>query len=120
MRVTGIRQWLHVASTEQLTLNSHHKKRGSQATDDIQILPRFRGTIVHDFWAPYLRYPCCHTLCNAHIIRELKDISENYGQRWSEQLHDLIYEIKNEVEGVREHSGHLSHQKTADFEGRFS
>jgi transposase len=120
MRVTGIRQWLHVASTELLTLYSHHRKRGSQATDDMQILPRFRGTMVHDFWASYFRYPCRHALCNTHILRELKGISENYGQRWSEQLHDLIQEIKNEVDGVREHSGSLSHQKTADFEGRFS
>mgnify|MGYP001408027683 FL=1 len=52
MRVNGIRQWLHVASTEILTAYGHHKKRGSQAMDDLQILPRFRGTMVHDFWAP--------------------------------------------------------------------
>jgi transposase len=39
MRVTGIRQWLHVASTEVLTWYGHPRKRGNLATDDMQILP---------------------------------------------------------------------------------
>ena len=56
----------------------------------------------------------------SHPLRDLKGISENYGQRWSEQLHDLIQEIKNEVDGVRDQSGSPGHQKTADFKGRFS
>jgi len=120
MRVTGIRQWLHVASTDRLTLYGHHRKRGSQATDDMEILPKFRGTMVHDFWALYFRYPSRHALCNAHLLRELTGISENYGQRWSEQLHDLIQEIKNEVDGVREHSGSLSPHKRAEFQERYS
>jgi transposase len=39
MRVTGIRQWLHVASTDVLTWYGHHRKRGNLATDDMLILP---------------------------------------------------------------------------------
>jgi len=80
IRVTGIRQWLHVASTEVLTWYGHHRKRGHQATDEMQILPRFKGTMVHDFWASYFRYQSRHALCNAHLLRELKGISENYQQ----------------------------------------
>ena len=72
--------------------------------DDLQILPRFRGTMIHDFWAPYFRYQSRHALCNAHLLRELKGITENYRQKWSEQLYDLIQEIKNAVEEVCEHS----------------
>jgi transposase len=119
MRVTGIRQWLHVASTEFLTWYGHHRKRGNRATDDMQILPRFEGTMIHDFWAPYFRYPCHHALCNAHLLRELKGISENYQQAWSEELRALILEIKREVDSVREHSCSLSSPKIADFEDRY-
>lgn len=119
MRVTGIRQWLHVASTEVLTLYGHHRKRGNRATDDMQILPRFKGTMVHDFWAPYFRYPSCHALCNAHLLRELKGISENYQQAWSEELHALILEIKREVDSVRAYSCSLIPQNIADFEDRY-
>jgi transposase len=119
MRVNGIRQWLHVASTEILTWYGHHRKRGSQATDSIQILPRFEGTMVHDFWASYFRYPCRHALCNVHLLRELNGISENYSQEWSEQMHDLIQEIKVVVDGMQEHSCVISRQQITDFEGRY-
>jgi transposase len=119
MQVNGIRQWLHVASTELLTWYGHHRKRGSRATDEMQILPWFRGTMVHDFWAPYFRYPSRHALCNAHLLRELKGISENYGQKWSEQMHDLIQEIKETVEGVQEYPCSLSGRQITDFEERY-
>ncbi|MDP3563342.1 MAG: IS66 family transposase [Methanoregula sp.] len=119
MRVSGIRQWLHVASTEILTWYGHHRKRGNLATDDMQILPRFKGTMVHDFWAPYFRYPSHHAICNAHLLRELKGISENYQQSWSEELHTLILEIKGEVDSVPEHSCSLTPHKIADFEDRY-
>jgi len=119
MRVTGIRQWLHVASTEFLTWYGHHRKRGNQATDDMHILPRFKGTMVHDFWAPYFRYPSRHALCNAHLLRELRGISENYQQSWSEDLHALILEIKHEVDSVRAYSCSLSPPKIAEFEDRY-
>ena len=119
MRVTGIRQWLHVASTEFLTWYGHHRKRGKRATDDMQILPRFKGTMVHDFWASYFRYPSRHALCNAHLLRELNGISENYQHRWSEELHALILEINQEVDTARAHSCSLTPSKIADFEERY-
>jgi transposase len=119
MRVTGIRQWLHVASTDVLTWYGHHRKRGNLATDAMQILPRFKGTMVHDFWAPYFRYPSRHALCNAHLLRELKGISENYHQSWSEELHALILEIKGDVDSVPEHSCSLRPHKISDFEDRY-
>ena len=120
LRVVGIRQWLHVVSTELLTIYAHHLKRGSKATDAMQILPKFRGVMVHDFWSPYFNYPSLHAICNAHIIRELKGISENYGQKWSDQLHDLIYEIKEAVDSTRHISNSLDHQLKTDFEERYS
>lgn len=119
MRVNGIRQWLHVASTELLTWYGHHRKRGSRATDDLQILPKFRGTLVHDFWASYFRYPCNHALCKVHLLRELKGISENYGQKWSEQMHDLILEMKKAVDTAKDLSQPLRHQQIIDFEKRY-
>lgn len=120
MRVTGVRQWLHVASTRFLTWYGHHRKRGYLATEDMQILPKFKGTMVHDFWASYFRYSSRHALCNAHILRELAGITENYGQNWSELLHALILEIKTHVDSVRETSGSLCHEKIDEFEMRYA
>ena len=110
--------------TSQVTISSHgmvtiHSKRGNLATDDMQILPRFKGTMVHDFWAPYLRYPSRHAFCNAHLLRELKGISENYHQSWCEGLHALILEIKGEVDSVSGHSRSLLSHKMAIFQDRY-
>ncbi|MDO8872988.1 MAG: transposase, partial [Methanoregula sp.] len=55
-RVTGKRRWLHVASTALLTWYGHHKNRGKSGTDALQILPDFKGTMVHDFWKTYFQY----------------------------------------------------------------
>ena len=120
MRVVGTRQWLHVASTDLLTFYAHHRKRGSKAMDAMEILPRFRGVMVHDFWSPYFRYISRHAICNAHIIRELKGISENYGQKWSDRMHDLIYEIKEAVDTARLTASSLSYQQMTVFEERYS
>jgi transposase len=36
------------------------------------VLPHFTGTLVHDAFAPFARYPAVtHALCNAHVLREL-------------------------------------------------
>ncbi len=42
------RHWLYVASNDQA-----YPKRGKEAMDDIRLLPRYRGTMVHDAWIVY-------------------------------------------------------------------
>lgn len=119
-RVNGIRHWRHVASTGLLTWYGYHKKRGSTATDDMQILPAFKGTMVHDFWKSYFRYGCRHALCNAHLIRELTGISETYGHEWSSQMNELLHDIKKAVDTVRVCSSSLTNQQITEFELRYS
>lgn len=119
-RVTGDRRWLHVASTALLTWYGHHKIRGKRGTDALQILPDFKGTMVHDFWPAYFLYDCLHALCNAHLLRELTGITENFGQIWSEQMKELTLEIKKEVDSAKLRLCLLSIKQIADFEARYS
>jgi transposase len=98
IRVLDQRQWLHVISTETLTYYAHHEKRGSKATDEIGILPRFKGVSVHDFWKPYFKYDCGHALCNAHHLRELTGILELNQQKWPQEMIELLLEIKATVD----------------------
>jgi len=98
IRVNGKRQWLHVASTNKLTHYGPHAKRGKEATEDIGILPYFKGKGVHDGWITYQQYEWEHALCNAHHLRELTFIEEQYQQPWAKDMKELLVEIKASVE----------------------
>lgn len=98
LAVAGQRHWLHVASTPRLTHYATHAKRGTAATDEIGILPRFHGIAVHDAWAPYWQADCEHALCNAHHLRELTALVEQGDQAWAQEMKDLLREIKGRVE----------------------
>ena len=116
MRINGIRNWLHVACTANMTYYFTHPKRGSEAMDDMDILPNYDGTIVHDFWMSYFKYLCDHGLCNVHLLRELISISENYEQVWSEEMAALLLIIKGCVDETRETSDSLTAKQIIDFE----
>lgn len=56
INVNGKRIWLHNASNERWTYFYPHQKRGCDAIDEIGILPRFYGTLIHDHWKPYYKW----------------------------------------------------------------
>lgn len=102
LRVEGQLHWLHSASTEMLTYFGVHRKRGQTAMREIGLLPRFTGWALHDHWASYLAFSRCdHAFCNAHHLRELQFITDQYQQSWAPRLTQLLYAMKAEVEACR-------------------
>jgi transposase len=99
LRVEGQLQWLHVASTESLTHYTVHGQRGQVGMNAAGILPEFTGRAVHDHWQSYFAYTDCdHALCNAHHLRELKFIHQQYDQPWAHTLSHLLVEMKTAVD----------------------
>ncbi len=104
----GKNHWLHSVSTKEATYYAMHPKRGTEAIDDIGILPEFQGTAVHDGWPAYFQYEqCWHGLCNAHHLRELIFIKEQLNQPWAEAMIDCLLKIKEKVDQAKE-QGQLS------------
>ena len=98
LRVKQKQQWVHVSSTEQLTLLCHDKRRGSAAIENIGILSGYKGVCVHDGFSAYDQYlQCQHSLCNAHILRELNYVIETSKADWAQEMKQLLLEIKAEV-----------------------
>lgn len=91
LRVAGALHWLHVASTAELTFYGVHPKRGTEAMDALGIVGACRQWVMHDHWKPYFAYPeCQHALCNEHLLRELKFLSEEQKEVWARQLSELL------------------------------
>ena len=121
LRAAGKLHWAHVASTEQVTFLEVHPNRGRQALDEIGILPQRKGRVVHDGYSSYSQYPDAqHALCNAHHLRELVFVKEQYEQVWAEEMITLLVEIKGAVEKAKQ-QGHvtLTDGQQANFEARY-
>ena len=89
-RVDGRTQWLHVLTDGSLTLKRLHRRRGREAIEEIGVIPRYAGTLVHDCWKAYLTYTGCgHRLCGAHLLRELAFAVDSNDYRWARLMGTL-------------------------------
>jgi len=120
LRVEGHLNWLHVASTNHLTYYGVHLKRGQEGMRALGILPAFEGWAVHDCWQSYFAFDDCqHALCNAHILRDLLFIVEQYEQSWAEKMIKLLLDIKAEVEVAPVDQMSLSPERLAHLGQRY-
>jgi transposase len=90
IRIAGKGSWLHVNCTRFLTHLAWHARRGRQALEAIGIWPRFPGRAMRDRWASYDHYPCAHSLCGAHLVRDCVYVAEQEGQQWAAEMADLL------------------------------
>ena len=98
INVGGKRIWLHSASNNLWTHLYPHNNRGNEATNEIGILPEFKGILCHDHWKAYYAYQNCkHSLCNAHHLRELQAAIDIDKCGWAKQIQDLLCEINDKA-----------------------
>ena len=112
INIDGKTLWLHCIASPQWTLYYAHAKRGLEAMQAINVLPRFTGILVHDHWKAYFRLSCLHALCNAHHLRELAYAHEQENQAWAKRMVELLQTM---VHTVNSHPGSLPESQIADF-----
>lgn len=102
LRVDRKNHWIHVYSAGDITLKHLHRKRGKEAIETINIIPRYGGVIIHDCWSSYLSYNhCAHGLCGSHLLRELTFVVDANGYRWATNMKRLLQETCKEVSGSK-------------------
>jgi len=102
--INGARWWLHVASTSTLTAFHLHPSRGRAAVTEFDVLPNYRGTLVHDSLTLYDAYDQArHALCGAHLVRELTAAAETHPERiWPEQAIRVLHQLNTAAHHARD------------------
>jgi transposase len=81
-----------------LTYVSVENKRGKEGMESTGVVQFFKGIGVHDYWVAYFTYLFTFALCLAHLLRELTGVFENYGQKWADEIINLLIAMKREKE----------------------
>lgn len=122
LRVEGRLHFVHVTSNARLTHYTAAAGRGRTAIEEAGVLPRYRGTCVHDGWPAYSFYTQCrHALCGAHLLRELTFFAElsEETKRWAGPLKELLLEMKAEVERADAEGRRVADDKLAELTGSY-
>ena len=120
LRVEGKLNWLHVAGTDWLTYYTVHPKRGQEGMRAMGILPVLEGRAMHDHWKSYFTFDHCqHALCNAHHLRELQFVMDQYQQPWAEEMIQVLLNIKAEVDAAPLEQMSLAPERLTHFEQRY-
>jgi len=118
LRVDKKNHWIHVYSAGDITLKFLHRKRGKEAINSINIIPRYGGVIIHDCWSSYLSFlHCGHGLCGSHLLRELVFIHEANGYAWAYNMKRLLQETCKKV--AQRKNKKLTKKEYASLQRRF-
>nr|WP_266097275.1 transposase [Candidatus Thiothrix anitrata] len=98
-----------------------HARRGYEAMTAAGILPAFQGVAVHDHWKPYFRFEqVVHSLCGAHLLRELNYFDETLKHQWPAQLKQVLIDAKTAVAEAKDaQQTALSPEQMAELEQRY-
>lgn len=100
-RIKGLLHWFHVTANHWLTLYVWHRKRGQEAINQIGIVPDYRERLIHDRWICYGGYPCEHSLCGAHLVRDCLGVAEHDKQAWAQEMSALLLRMHQVAEHWR-------------------
>lgn len=103
VRVEGRLHWLHTATTEKYTYLFVHKNRGGKALQSSKsVLERLHGWLVHDCWGSYFKFQNVnHSICGAHLVRELESLVENTRSEWADMMQDFLLTLNDQPHYLR-------------------
>ena len=103
-RAAGSLSYVHVACTEYLTL-MHVGDRSADTIDAGGVLGEFTGVLVRDGYAGYEHLKAVHAWCGAHLLRDLRSISDADpdGQLWALAMATTLTDANRAAHQARDH-----------------
>lgn len=94
IRVSGHLRWLHVSCSALMTYLFVHPKRGREALESAQsVFKDCLGWTVHDCWSSYFSVgKGRHSLCGAHLMRELQALIEAHST-WAKLMQAFLLDL---------------------------
>ena len=62
---------------------------------------------------------CKHTICNAHLRRELKGVHKNFNQDWAQDMSKLLAESKKYIDEVRKLGNEIKGEEVEVLKERY-
>jgi transposase len=90
VHVQGEKHWIWTFTTPFETFIVIRKSRGTKVLIEV-LTRRFKGIIVCDGWKPYVRFTKRLQRCWAHLLRESKELSEDFVE--AIPLHNALKEL---------------------------
>jgi transposase len=102
-RAAGSLSYVHVACTEYLTL-MHVGDRSAATIDAGGVLAEFTGVLVRDGYAGYEHLEAVHAWCGAHLIRDLRSVSDADpdGQLWALAMATTLLDANRAAHAARD------------------
>lgn len=121
VRVNGKGQWIHTASNTQWTLLYAHQSRGGKAMDEMNIMPHYKGYLVHDCYKAYFKekYEFRHVLCNAHLLRDCEEIAQFDHHQWPVKMKTLLQECWKLTREARDQDTPLKESVIREWEQKY-
>ncbi|HEY6424573.1 MAG TPA: IS66 family transposase [Pseudonocardiaceae bacterium] len=120
-RAGGALSYVHVACTSYLTL-MHVGNRSAATIDAGGVLPEFTGVLVRDGYAGYSHLPAIHAWCGAHLLRDLRSISDADpdGQLWATAMATTLAEANHAATAARQRGAdHLDEATLAQIRNHY-
>lgn len=117
-RVNGQNSYVYVCATPEIALYFARAHKGHKGVVDTPI-EDYQGILVHDHDRTFYNYGSGHQECLVHILRYLKDSTENEPDlKWNGEMRKLIQEMihcRNSLEADED----IPLGKVADLKARF-
>jgi transposase len=80
----------------------------------MNVLPQFKGLLMHDAWSVYFKLSAKHALCGAHLLCKLRGLAEPHAQVWASELRDALRLVCHQQQ-----NGAITPEVVRAFEHRF-
>jgi len=104
MKINGNKNWAWTWQNNEATFITISDNRGGNTIDDNFMNGFVNSVLVHDCWKSHFNTPALsHQICTAHLLRELKYLSERYNHKWSNAFKLLLLsgiKLKNKLTEV--------------------